>query len=519
MRLGFRRRGLRFGLLGLFVGSVMLTLLVGSSAAAPVCGGGTCTETFAFTGAAQTWTVPTGVTQATFDAYGAEGGGTSPGFAQGGRGGHATADLTLSPGATVTIVVGGSGGAVPNCGGGAQSGVGGFNGGATGGAPGSGNCPGAGGGGASDVRIGGSGLAARMLVAGGGGGAAPVTGPFGFANGGGGGGLNGQAGNAADVADDGGSGGDQTGASGSGQLGDGSAGTDQGTEFTAGGGGGGGYYGGAGGPNLAGGGGGSGFGPAGVSFETGVRLGNGVVTITYTEPPPCTPTGFFRDGINLTAKQIGGNVTGTLDATGCNIGVYYGPGTTGTVGAGPNPNEPEIFGANYYGVVNNAAAVNIEYVSIHDIGESPLNGSQHGVGVLYTTINQAGASTGASATGAIDHADITNYQKNGIVISGTGASAQVSLNTVQGEGPISYIAQNGIQVSFGGSAKLFGNVVTLNNYTPAKITACGLLLFKAGGVSGLTKSGISYIKADNMIVQNETDICNFGKGGAFSPAS
>ncbi len=45
----------------------------------------------------------------------------------------------------------------------------------------------------------------------------------------------------------------------------------------------------------------------------------------------CTPTGFVRDGINLTAAQIGGNVSGPLDATGCNIGVYYAPGTSGSV--------------------------------------------------------------------------------------------------------------------------------------------------------------------------------------------
>ena len=32
------------------------------------------TETFNFTGAAQTWTVPAGVTEATFDLYGAQGG-------------------------------------------------------------------------------------------------------------------------------------------------------------------------------------------------------------------------------------------------------------------------------------------------------------------------------------------------------------------------------------------------------------------------------------------------------------
>lgn len=65
------------------------------------------------------------------------------------------------------------------------------------------------------------------------------------------------------------------------------------------------------------------------------------ISITYTTPPPCTPTGFYQDGINLTAKQIGGNVTGTLDATSCNIGVYYGPGTSGTVSG-------TISGANYY---------------------------------------------------------------------------------------------------------------------------------------------------------------------------
>ena len=42
----------------------------------------------------------------------------------------------------------------------------------------------------------------------------------------------------------------------------------------------------------------------------------------------CTPTGLMRDGINLTAALVNpsGPVTGTVNATGCNIGVYYGPG-------------------------------------------------------------------------------------------------------------------------------------------------------------------------------------------------
>lgn len=136
--------------------------------------------------------------------------------------------------------------------------------------------------------------------------------------------------------------------------------------------------------------------------------------------------------------------------------------------------------------------------------------------MLYTTVDQAGTITGPSATGTLSDTVITKYQKNGVVISGDGAVVTVEDNTVVGEGGIAYIAQNGIQVSFGGSARLVGNDVSLNNYTPPKITACGLLLYKAGGVSGASKTGMSFIKADNKFHNNETDICNFGKGGGFS---
>jgi hypothetical protein len=232
-----------------------------------------------------------------------------------------------------------------------------------------------------------------------------------------------------------------------------------------------------------------------------------------TRSGTCTATGFMRDGIDLTAAQIGGTVTGPLDASGCNIGAYFSAAHPGSVV------DANIHGANYYGVVVNAATVNVTGSTIHDIGESTLNGSQHGVGVLYTTINQAGASTGTSATGTLSGTTITKYQKNGVVISGSGAAVTVRDNTVRGEGAITYIAQNGIQISFGASAKLFGNDVSLNNYSPPKVTACGLLIYKAGGVSGQFKTGLSYIKADNTIHNNETDICNFGKGGGFSPSN
>jgi hypothetical protein len=45
------------------------------------------------------------------------------------------------------------------------------------------------------------------------------------------------------------------------------------------------------------------------------------------------------------------------------------------------------------------------------------------------------------------------------------------------------------------------------------------LIYKAGGVSGATKSGIAQVKADNDFHNNEQNVCNFGKGGTFSPTS
>jgi hypothetical protein len=233
-----------------------------------------------------------------------------------------------------------------------------------------------------------------------------------------------------------------------------------------------------------------------------VQFDNSLVDATaYSYEPACTPTGFFRDGIDLTAAQIGGDVTGELDATGCNIGVYYDGTHTGNV------TDADIHGANYFGVVVNGAAANVTHSAVHDIGEVPFNGAQHGNAVVYL----------GGATGTISDSQVYRYQKNGITVRDDGSSVSVLRNTVTGQGPVAYIAQNGIQISFGGSAEVIGNEVSLNAYTPDKVTACGLLIYKAGGVSA-SKNGVSSLKAENDIHDNETDICNFGKGGGFDPA-
>ena len=229
---------------------------------------------------------------------------------------------------------------------------------------------------------------------------------------------------------------------------------------------------------------------------------NGTVAMQITASAPCVPTGLIRDGINLTAAEVDptGTVTGPVDASGCNIGVYYGPGTSGSV------TNADISGADYYGVVVNAAAVNITNSSIHNIGKVPFDGTQHGVGVLYTTINQALGVTGPAATGTLSGNTITLYQKNGVVVSGTGAVVAVQNNTVTGNGPVNYIAQNGIQMSYGATGTITGNTVSGNEYTGANGASSGGIIIVGGAFySGLPYStGISVTK--NVVTNNDVGV-------------
>ena len=135
-------------------------------------------QTFNYTGHKQTFVVPTGVTNIAVTASGASGGVSYP-DSTGGTGGLVRAEISVTPGETLEIYVGGSG---------AGGGAGGYNGGGNGGVPyNSAALAAAGGGGASDVRRRGLKFADRVIVAGGGGGAGLFGGYHGSGTGGDGG--------------------------------------------------------------------------------------------------------------------------------------------------------------------------------------------------------------------------------------------------------------------------------------------------------------------------------------------
>jgi len=314
---------------------------------APCPGTTTITCEFFYTGAAQSFTVPSNVFQVTIDAVGAAGGPGGDGTL-GGLGGEAKAMISVTPAETLQVNVGGDG----QAGGTAGPGSGGFNGGGPAGTgvvnlfTGDGGV-GGGGGGASDVRQGGTGLENRVVVAGGGGGG--DTGCPGGTGGGASGGISAicegfppNGGPGTQIA--GGSPGDRATPGTFGAGGSGGNGIFNLSAFVAssgGGGGGGGYYGGGGGSGnslldieAGGGGGGSGFTPDGTGMTNGVHaalpvgaaIGGEVIisytvaqaqsiTFTSTPPEPATFGGSYAPTATSTSGQP---VTFSIDATSTN---------------------------------------------------------------------------------------------------------------------------------------------------------------------------------------------------------
>lgn len=301
------KRWISIRLTTLLAGVIVLIMLLTTIPANLALADSTNEILFNYTGGMQQWVVPEGVTSIDVDVRGAQGGTAADYYddtgGPGGPGGRVETTLSVTPGETLYIYVGGAG----------SGGVGGYNGGGSGGS-GGGYGGSGGGGGASDIRQGGNALSNRIVVAGGGGGgkgyyASAPTGPYGGGLGGGlvgGDGPNhfdaayGGKGGTQSSGGDGGSEGTSTyGHAGySGSLSLGGAG---GPYYASGvgGGGGGGYYGGGGGASDgAGGGGGSSYSiEINTTHTQGYQLGNGLIIISYIagECPPFPAAGFQDD--------------------------------------------------------------------------------------------------------------------------------------------------------------------------------------------------------------------------------
>ena len=286
------------------------------------------TQTFLFTGAEQTFKVPGGVTSIHVIAIGG-GGGSSSGI--GGVASQVTGDLTVTPGQTLYVEVGGRG---QDSG---SGGAGGFNGGGSGTA---------GGGGASDIRTSprSAGLSPdhRLIVAAGGGGAggAGEAGPGGTGGAAGEGGeeaeTSGNEGGAAGSQAEGGVGGFGCGGNGgAGSLGEGGTGGSGAGASNSGGGGGGGYYGGGGGGGGCtfgggGGGGGSSLLPFGGSQLLVGLAAEPEIQVSYTLVPPSIELISPTDGATYVQGQAVNAVYFCTPPEGATVATCAGPAANGS---------------------------------------------------------------------------------------------------------------------------------------------------------------------------------------------
>src|SRR5215469_8672772 len=243
----------------------------------------------------------------------------------------------------------------------------------------------------------------------------------------------------------------------------------------------------------------------------------------------CTPTGFYVDGINMTAALINpGQFNGqTLNATGCNIGIYFDDGTDGGAGVGGSVYGATIENANYFGVVVNGGggnapvSVSVQNSTVTNIAESPLNGDQHGNAIFYINGSTSpgdddSRTCGAnnSTTGTIYNNTVSGYQKNGITVKCPGVSVTISKNTVTGAGAVDYIAQNGIEVGLGALATVSGNTVSENEYTGTNdASSSGILVFGGSTYGGAYASNETV--SGNQLVNNDVGIFSVNCNGDF----
>ncbi|SRR5581483_2207525 len=178
----------------------------------------------------------------------------------------------------------------------------------------------------------------------------------------------------------------------------------------------------------------------------------------------------------------GGLTVNTSDARGYVAAQILVQGATGvsisnlTVdGTGNQYNNNDLRGILYQdasGTVNHVAVRN-------EVPNDTPTGIQSGQGIMVETTSSP------SAILNVLNSSVHNYNKNGILARYAGAVLNATGNFVQGSGPISYIAQNGIELAFGGAAgTIKGNTVIDNFYIPTDSSSSDILLFDASETAG-----------------------------------
>lgn len=230
-----------------------------------------------------------------------------------------------------------------------------------------------------------------------------------------------------------------------------------------------------------------------------------VVGSTMTLDANCTtdatilvPNGFTLDGAGHTITAVdppGGHFLGAVVKNAGPFAVVKNL----TINTGVLANACDAGDNRLRGILFDGASGIIKDNTILDINQG-ASGCQEGNGIEAPNapFNEGGTDVLVWISGNT----VTKYQKTGIVTNGS-VAATITGNFITGVGPVNYIAQNGIQIGFGGTAIVQENQISGNDYTPKSFVSCGLLMFESDGVRA----------SQNHYADNERNVCVFGRGG------
>lgn len=158
------------------------------------------------------------------------------------------------------------------------------------------------------------------------------------------------------------------------------------------------------------------------------------------------------------------------------------------------------------GILFESAAGSITNNTVNEIHRGP-NGCQEGNAIEVRNAPFDGTHPSTVAV-SISGNTIDAYQKTGILANGD-VSVVVTDNVISGLSPVSFIAQNGIQLGFGATGEVTDNSVDGNWFTGSDWSSAGILLFQASNVD----------VRDNTVVESQAGIdaetwCWLGSGQA-----
>ncbi|HKQ51887.1 MAG TPA: right-handed parallel beta-helix repeat-containing protein [Pyrinomonadaceae bacterium] len=231
-----------------------------------------------------------------------------------------------------------------------------------------------------------------------------------------------------------------------------------------------------------------------------------------TDSSIIVPNGFTLDGAGYTITAVdppaGHFVGGVLQNGGATANV-----TNVRITASGLADICDAGASRLRGVLFDSASGSISNVQVINLNQG-ASGCQEGNAI---EVRNFGPSPATSRV-RIDSNTAKNYQKTGIIANGN-VDATITDNTVDGGGPVGYIARNGIQVGFGATGMVKRNTVMGNSYTGPGAIACGVLVFSDQSAGDPLSVGTQVMQ--NTISENDVGVLaeQYGLDGFSAPAA